>query len=95
MGANAIQQAGGRGEEGPGGRKPTIGEKIVFFAFRLGEQAVLVRELVLALGAHGALEHLLPDEVDLHAPALSAPLPRRLVGEHAEPRLVGALLEPL
>lgn len=78
-----------------GCRKLTVRDEVVLPALRLGEQRVLLRELVLAPAAHAAPKHLLPHPVDLEVAALPALLALRLVGDGAEPGLKGAGLLPL
>lgn len=54
-----------------------VGEQVVLLRLRLGEEAVFLGEVVLALGADGAVEDLVPEEVDLGGVALATLLPLR------------------
>lgn len=75
--------------------KLTICDEVVLSALRLGEQRVLLRELLLAGTTHTAPKHFLPHPIDLEIATLPALLALGLVGDGAESRLERPGLLPL
>ena len=73
----------------------TICQQVVLLAFRLCQQRVLLRVLLLALVTKFDVEHLLPYEIDLHTFALSTFLTISLILKNRQSWLIWTRLEPL